>query len=262
MPAPMTTLGPLTVPTYTFLVSLGILIAVAYPALRCRLRAAPLTAPGAVGAVVDVLLAGLIIGLVMARALHVLLNWAYFAGHTTEITQLSAGGLNWHGAVIGACVGMAIMARFRRQVNMPLLLDALALVLPLMAFLSWWGCGAAHCSYGAEVQRLADYPAWMVWEERDIFNMIAPRYATQPLGMAFALMLFIIMMVIAWRGWFTGRRFWVSLALLAVGMFALGFLRGDHAEVIAGLRADQWLDAVMGMVGLLGLVYGLLAKRA
>jgi hypothetical protein len=32
------------------------------------------------------------------------------------------------------------------------------------------------------------------------------------------------------------------LAFLSLGMFGIGFLRGDYAVMIGSLRADQWLD--------------------
>ncbi|MFW5773036.1 MAG: DNA-processing protein DprA, partial [Phototrophicaceae bacterium] len=76
-------------------------------------------------AVFDVCLAGLAGALLVGRAGHVLLHWRYFQDHTAEITRLRAGGLDWHGAVLGALLALLIAARLRR-VDVSALLGALA----------------------------------------------------------------------------------------------------------------------------------------
>jgi hypothetical protein len=37
-------------------------------------------------------------------------------------------------------------------------------------------------------------------------------------------------------------RFWLVLALLALGTFGIGFTRGDSVPMVGGLRLDQVLD--------------------
>lgn len=187
-------------------------------------------------AAADLALAGLAGAVIGGRALHVLLNWDYFNAHFNEALSLYAGGLNWHGALAGVWV----YARFRP--SDPKLLDALALILPVLALAAWAGCGAVGCGYGAEVPTLADYPAFAVSESRDVYGILAPRWNTPLFGMALAALVGLIMLICTGRGWLTGRRFWLALALLSGGMFALGFLRGDAAAHGFGLRADQLLD--------------------
>jgi prolipoprotein diacylglyceryltransferase len=244
MPPPLTSIGPLTIQTYTLLIGIGIVTGVGIAVLAGWLRGA---AP--VGRVVDVALVAMAGGLLLGRALHVALHWVYFRDNTGEILRFTAGGLSWHGALIGALLGLWLAVRVRR-LDLPRLLDDLAPSLPLLALMAWWGCGAARCGYGAEVDNLAHYPALLVWEVQDIFNMRAPRFATQPLGMMFSGALLALTLLITVRGWLRGRRFWLTLALLAAGMFALGFLRGDYAEIVVGLRADQWLDLLLLVTGL------------
>jgi phosphatidylglycerol---prolipoprotein diacylglyceryl transferase len=244
MPPPFTSIGPLTIQTYTLLIGIGIAAGVGIAALMGWLRG---SAP--VARVVDAALIAMAAGLLLGRALHVALHWAYFRDNTGEILRFTAGGLSWHGALIGALLGLWLAGRLRR-VDRPRLLDDLAPSLPLLALLAWWGCGAARCGFGAEVENLAHYPSLLVWEVQDIFNMRAPRFATQPLGMMFSGTLLVVTLLITARGWLAGRRFWLTLALLAAGMFALGFLRGDYAEIFAGLRADQWLDLLLVAAGL------------
>src|SRR5690606_12168503 len=155
-----------------------------------------------------------------------------------------AGGLDWHGAVIGGLVGLAAAARWRKLALRDML-DAFAPALPLLAFAGWLGCWGAVCGYGAEVDTLAHYPAFAAAETRDVYGLVAPRYNTRVFGMALALALLILSLVLNRRGWLKYRRFWLLLALLSAGMFGIGFFRGDYALVVAGIRADQWLDVLL-----------------
>lgn len=242
MPQPFTSLGPLTLRTFTVMVALAIAagMVIAVRALH-RQGVRP-------GAAADISLAALLGGVFGARALHVLLHWTYFQEHTAEITRLRAGGLDWHGAFAGALIGLALMGRLRGA-DIRALLGALALVIPAVGFMAWWGCGANLCAYGAEVATMADYPAALVWEAPDIYTLPAPRFRTQALGMGAMFVLGIGLWISQRRGWlakYPERRFWLSGMLAAAIMFALSFLRGDADDlaVWAGLRADQWLDAL------------------
>ena len=62
----------------------------------------------------DVLIGGLVGGIIIARAEHVLLNLAHFSFHRHEILQIQAGGLDWHGALVGAALGMALVLFWRK----------------------------------------------------------------------------------------------------------------------------------------------------
>ena len=263
-------------PQYTVLLMLGIVFSLAFMVwwMRGTYRA---------GRVIDVCLAGGVLGVIVARGFHVALNWTYFSANTAEITRLRAGGLDWHGAVIGAVIGMWIMAKLR-GVNFRHLLIPLTFVLPFMGLMGWWGCYEAFCSYGMEVDNLSNYPAWQVWEARDIFNMIEPRFRTQQIGMSLNVALFGVMIVYVviriyrdlrrgnptmgdlrrgdllghplfvhpynWAKNISPAIFWLILAVFSAGMFGIGEMRGDFAEIIYGIRADQWLDITFSVISL------------
>jgi prolipoprotein diacylglyceryltransferase len=235
MPYPYSYLLFWTLPTFTLLLGAGVLLIILV-AIYCERERTP------AGIIVDVAVGGLIGAVILARLFHVLLEWPYFSVHQNEILRLTAGGLNWHGAVIGAVTGVVITAKWKK-VHLAPLLDVMALALPVLMFAVWWGCGAAACGYGAEIQNLSSYPSWLVWEERDIYGLIYPRYATQPLGMMIAAGLLLIALALIRRGWLKGRRFGLLLILVSMSMFALGFLRGD--------APDQRLDLMMVLIGLL-----------
>ena len=230
MSSPYFTFVGFTASIYSLSLAVGLALSVAVGAYRARALYRP-------AQVIDGCLAALVGGLIGARVEHVLLHWDYFAINLGEALRLNAGGLDWHGAVIGALIGLAIVSRTRR-IDGRTLLARFAPALPLLALTGWIGCAAAACAYGAEVDTLALHPAYAVWEARDVYGMLAPRYSTQRFGMILALILIPLGLVA--RG---ERRFWLLLGLLSAGMFAIGFVRGDAVPIIAGLRADQWLDA-------------------
>jgi phosphatidylglycerol:prolipoprotein diacylglycerol transferase len=242
MPSPVTEIGPWTVRTYTLFLALGIGVSAGIGIYRSR-------KVGRVGALVDCCLAGLVAGVLVARLVHVLLNWDYFAYNVAEAYQVNAGGLDWHGAVVGGVIGLQVMARWR-HVNAHDLLDALAPGLPLIAQAGWYGCWAAGCAYGAEVDTLARYPSYAVSESADVFGIAAPRYNTQIFGQWLAIALLVVTLILLWRGWLRESRFWLVLALLSACMFVIGFWRGDHAIIVNGLRLDQWLDVEVGLSAL------------
>lgn len=234
MPGLTVTVGPFSASTYNLLVSIAAVLSMAVFMWRARAKTG-----ARLNHLADACVAALIAGLIASRLLHVGLNWVYFQDHTAEILQFRSGGLNWHGAVLGGIIGLYAATRWHRLAYMDVL-DAAAFTLPIIAFAAWWGCGAAHCSFGAEVDNLSNYPGWLVWEERDLSNTIAPRYAVQPIGMALSgVVLFLLISIRQLRGLFA-----VALLLMTAMMFGLGSLRGDDTLMVAGLRADQWLDVL------------------
>lgn len=231
--------------TFTFLFGLGLFISISLSALTYRLNNVV-----RIGAVVDVCLAGLILAIITGRMGHVLIHWAYFSEHASEIIQINAGGLNWHSALTGGLFGAWLMRRVMyHQLNFHLIVESWAIAIPLLGLMGWWACGAFFCGYGAEINNLTDYPATLVWEAPAMNGMVAPRFATQPLGMMWAGVVLLVIIICIWRGWFAHKRFGVSLMLWSVGMILLGYLRGDVMPMWSGLRLDQWLDALMLMLG-------------
>lgn len=245
MPDLTITLGPLTLRSFTFFIGLALAAAVGVVLLRLRPFAAA-------GYVVDALLGGLLGAVAGARIGHVALQWDYFSTHADEIIRLSAGGLDWHGALLGGLLGLTLVARWRR-LPLRLLLDALTPVLPLVALGGWTACWSAACGYGREVDTLANHPAYAVAELPDVYGIFAPRYSTQVFGIWLALVLLVVAVALLASRRLEGRRFWAVLALLGAGMFAIGFWRGDPVAFVGGLRLDQWMDLLVVAAGLAGL---------
>jgi phosphatidylglycerol:prolipoprotein diacylglycerol transferase len=240
-----TTILFFTFNTYTFLLTLGFIISLGISALTYRLNYTSGT-----GAVVDSALTGLIGGLIIGRMGHVLIHWAYFSQHTSEIIQFNAGGLNWHFALIGGFIGFWVIKRLvHPHLETHIIIESWAWAIPMLGWMGWWACSAFYCGYGTEINNLTNYPSTLVWEAPAINGMMAPRFATQPLGMLWALTVFIVLLISTRRRWLHGRYFGATLILWSVGMLLLGYLRGDNVPMVANIRLDQWLDALMVIIG-------------
>lgn len=221
--------------TYTVVIALAIFIGGGFALYRTptkdRLR------------VFDVLIGGLIGALILGRVEHVLLNWNHFAFHRAEILQVNAGGLEWHGAFIGAGIGMVLVSRWR-NVTLWRVVDSLTLMLPLLSIAMWWGCWSASCNYGAEVVTLADYPSWLVWEGRDIFGIYAPRFHTQFVGIALSVCILILTLVLFFKKWLVFRRFWLLSCAVACIIFGVSWLQGNYSLTFNQIRVTQYLDVM------------------
>lgn len=196
----------------------------------------------------DVGLAALIGGLVGARIVHIILEWPYFSANPDQVLSLAGGGLAWQGAVWGGTLAAWAVARLR-GVDWVAFADRFTLIFPLLAVGAWAGCGASACAYGVEVRTLADYPRWLVTEALDIYGQVAPRLDLPSLGAGFAILLLAVVLLPTRR-----YRFWISLAIFALGMFVIGFFRADYVPVWFGRRADQILDLGVFVFAALALI--------
>ncbi len=234
----------MTLPTYTLFIDFALLLGLALLAWRGhrdRRRALRWLDAG---------LAGMVGGVIGARALHVALHWGYFRAHTDQIFRLWAGGLSWHGALFGALLAGGLAAR-RLKVSPA---DTLAAIFPAGAALGWMGCLSANLSYGQEVRTLADHPPLVAAELPDIYGMVAPRYNTQLFGLAWSVLTLALVGLLARRGWLRGRRLWAALAFYSVGNMLIAGLRADPTPLAGGVRLDQWLDLGIAAASLAALV--------
>jgi phosphatidylglycerol:prolipoprotein diacylglycerol transferase len=202
--------------------------------------------------VLDVAFAAVLVGVIAARAVYVAVNWDYFWLHTDEIAALWQGGLSWHGGLIGGVIG-AVIVSVARKLPVRRTFDALTPGLMAGAALGWIGSFLAGVAYGREV-----FPGDRWWflaaDWPDVYGQWNPRFATQLLGAAWAMVCCVVaMMMSGFKGWASGvggqkpeirvSTFAVTMAVYSVGMFMLGFARGDAVPMMAGWRMDQVIDA-------------------
>lgn len=249
MPNPTTIVFGHEWQTYTLALTLTLVACVAFIVLR-----AP---QGQRGAVFDVCLGGLIGGVLVGRAIHVALWWGYFEQNTNQIWQLNDGSIDWHGAFIGAMIGVWLVSRWRK-VDLAWLALQVAWLVPLLSMVGWWSCAAGRCAYGETVQFMSDFPIGTTWDAPDIYNVWEPRFAVQPLGYGFSFLVLVLMLAALQQKWLPHWRTGLAIILTGLIGFGLGFLRGDYVPFLGGLRADQWLD--LGIIAL-GIVWIIITIR-
>jgi prolipoprotein diacylglyceryltransferase len=238
MPQIIVFLG-IRVHTYTLSLLLALVLGTLYVLLR--------TPSGQRGQTANALLAALFGGLLIGRAQHILFNLDYFQQQPAQMTAVPLTGIGWHGALLGGLAGLWLSAwlhgRLWGKTALPFarLLSRLAPLLPLLMAAAWIGCAAAGCGYGGEVRTLADYPPHVTAELPNIYGILAPRWNTPLYGVLWASGL-IALLIFARK---SAGRFWLALALTALGMHLIGYARADAVPYMAVLRADQGLDIII-----------------
>lgn len=241
-------LGPLNLRLYGLMVALGV-IGGAYIAARALQRRG-LNPEWAV----QVCTVGVPLGLIGARAYHVLTDWKSYQGRWVDVVKIWEGGLGIPGGILGAVLGGLIVIRMRR---LPLrsMLDAGAVGLPLGQVIgrlgNWFNQELfgrpTDLPWGLEIDQrhrptgyLGDETFHPTFAYEMVWNLLLcgfvwrlSRRDTLPRGHLLALYLF---------GYAAGR-LWIEA------------LRVDPASLLAGVRVNIW---VMGGVGVLSGLFLLL----
>jgi len=233
-----------TISTYAVWMTIGLIVATIVSlgeARRQHLRSA---------FVLDAILAAVVVGVIAARAGYVIINWAYYQDHAAEIVRLWQGGLNWQAGLIGGSIGAWVIAR--RDTAPRTMLDLLTIGLPLAIACGWIGSYLSATAYGAELfpgDRFfflaSDLPDW-----RGLSN---PRWPTQLIGAAWAMILFVMLWFTRKKIWAAGTRYWLFVVAYSLGALLIGFTRGDEVPHFYGWRVDQLLDALLVAAGAIGL---------
>ncbi len=248
-------LGPVTLSTYTLLLDAGIVAGLVWLMLSARHLGR-----AEVSRWLNAGLATVAAGLVGARAGYVLVNWAYFHDHLGEAVQLWLGGLSWHGGLFAGVLMLIAWARWR---SLPLaaLADAAAPGMLLGLAAGWTGCLMVGCNYGREVFDPASPWRRLAAELPDIYGVVAPRLVSQAFAAGWALAVLVLLLLVR-QGWLPGGgRFLLALGLFSLGLFVIGFTRGDASPPVGSWRLDQAIDLGLAVASLSGLLVALLFHK-
>ncbi len=221
-------IGSLWIHPYTLRLSLGVLLGAAWLIWRAPRWG---VSRAAIPALLWMLLAST---LLLGRLGYVLGNPLYFSQNPGAILALGrVGGLYGGSAFVG---GLLAAMWFVRRVHLPLarLLTWLTPAVLLTAAGAWWGCAAAGCAWGQD----AVTPVWLIAETRDLYGLLASRYATATLGMGWALLMVGAAVAL-------GRCGGAALALYWVGEAALTTLRADPVPLWGAYRVDTLLSLTL-----------------
>jgi phosphatidylglycerol---prolipoprotein diacylglyceryl transferase len=188
-------------------------------------------------------------GILGGRFGYVAANWAYYADHLNSALALRAGGLSWHGALAGGGLALLGWLAIRRWLRPPApdsrdLLDAVAPALAVGGAWGWLGCLLGGCSYGAEANGYQPPWSWLTAYLSDIYGIQAVRFATQPVMIAWCLLLAVLLWSLRHR-MPRGLGFALYLLLYALADFCVMYLRGDGTWRL-GLWLAQWAALAEG----------------
>jgi len=238
-------IGPIVVRTYSLFLNLAIITGLGLLTwFGWQLEDAPTRW-------VDAGLSALAGGIVFGRLGHAAIHWAYYSAHLNEVPQFWRGGLDWHGAVLGGIGALAIYCRVR-SMRWRLVSDVFSLIVPAGTLFIYTGCLMVSCGHGLEVRSLADYPPLIAAEMPNLYGVVAPRLLSQGYGIVLSVILIVFSLLLSTVVTRRGIRLWIVLALLGLGVFGIGFTRGDAVPMVGILRLDQILDLLTLIIGLLG----------
>ncbi len=241
-------IGRFSLPTYGFLVSLGVLIGLWISVRNSEKLGIDPDNAWNLGILV------VLCGIVGAKALYIINDWSSYAAHPGDIFTLStlqAGGV-FSGGLIG---GFAAAAWYVRKHHMPALrtCDAFAPGLALGHAFGRIGCFAAGCCYGKPTDHF-----WGV----TFTNPLAAQITETPLNVKlqptqlfeFAVELanfFLLTWMLKHRK-FDGQILGAYFFLYGIARYFLEFLRGDpgRGEVFGGIMTGtQLISLCLVIVG-------------
>ena len=234
--------GRFFLPTYGFLVALGVLIGLWISVRNSQKLGIDPEKAWNLGILV------VLAGIVGAKVLYIINDWSYYTANPREIFSIStlqAGGV-FSGGLLAA---FAAAAWYVRKHHMPALgtCDAFAPGLALGHAIGRVGCFAAGCCYGKETHHF-----WAVTFTNPLANAITgtplnvPLEPTQLFESAVELANFFFLMWLLKRRKFDGQVFGAFLFIYGIARFFLEYLRDDpgRGSVLGGAMSGTQLIAI------------------
>lgn len=240
-------IGSFSLPTYGFLVALGVLIGMTICARLARTQGIDEDDAWNLGILM------VLCGIVGAKILLVVNDWQHYMRNPHEmfsIEMLQSGGV-FSGGLLGALIAGFVYMRMHK---MPLLktLDSFSPGLAFGHVFGRLGCFAAGCCYGKPTD-------W--WWGVTFTNPLASAQTGVPLGVHLhptqlieggaELLNSLLLYLLFRRKRFDGQVFGTFLALYGVERFCIEFLRGDpgRGELLGFMTITQGISLGLVIVG-------------
>ncbi len=222
--------------SYTAVLTLGLLLSIGILYWKAQKSEQPIWLDG--------ILFGLFGGIATGRIVFVAIEWGYYAERGDELGKIWQGGLNFHGVLLGAMLGIGIGAFIQKRPFFPSL-NEFAPVIPLLFLAGWGACWLEGCAYGVETT-LGFFSSNLP----DHLGVFSVRYQTQLAGMIISSLLLL---------WGLFERNGRNLPfLLGISLFTHAMItqfRGDSAILINNIRLDIIIDIVLVLFCLILIQY-------
>lgn len=238
-------IGHFSLPTYGFLVALGVLVGLLISVRNSEKEGINPDTAWNFGIWV------VVAGIVGAKILYIINEWDTYAAHPREIfsfSTLQAGGV-FSGGLIGSFI---VAAWYLRKHKMPALAtcDAFAPGLAMGHAIGRLGCFAAGCCYGKPTSH---------WWGVTFTNPLAASLVGTPLNQALEptqlfesaveFIIFFILMAIFRRKKFDGQVLGAYLFLYGIARFFLEFIRDDPGRGSVGPISGTQLISICLVIG-------------
>ncbi|MGC9396066.1 MAG: prolipoprotein diacylglyceryl transferase family protein [Anaerolineae bacterium] len=178
--------------------------------------------------------------LIAGRVGYTLGNTAYFTQHPVLLLRLDrVGGLHGGSAMIGALLAAGLWAAAKRH-SVITIVNFLSPAVLFVAAGAWWGCVDAGCAWGREPLLAVGGTRWATALLPDIYQTTTLRYAVQPIGAVWALILALLAVALE-------KHRELALALYWLGAAGLTLLRADPVPKWGDVRLDTVLDLALAI---------------
>ncbi|MDD6081718.1 MAG: prolipoprotein diacylglyceryl transferase [Oscillospiraceae bacterium] len=207
----------------------------------------------------DVIIGGIIGGVIGARAYYVIMNWQDYAGDWKSIFQTRNGGLAIYGGVIGALLVGVVMCRIRKVRILPLF-DVASMGFLIGQGIGRWGNFFNHEAFGTNT----DLPWGMTsgriqqWiaennEYGTVLASLTPERAVHPCFLyesIWCLLGFAVLFIISKHRKFDGQIFLCYILWYGTGRAVIEGLRTDSL-MVGSIRISQLLAIVSAVAALI-----------
>lgn len=247
-------IGPLAIRWYGILVAAGFFIGFCFVSWRAPRRG------GRREDVADLILWGMLGGLIGARMFYVAYNWQTFAAGPMEILRIDHGGLVYHGGFLGACIAIVAACKVK-SMHVWKAGDLLVAGLPLGHAVGRIGCFLNGCCFGWPHTGgcgVEYSPESGVLQAQQAARLLEPHlhealavYPIQLVASAMNLSVFLMLLLIEPRLERHGQLVATYLVIYGAGRFFVEFGRGDYSSRMGPFSPAQVVCLVMMPVGII-----------
>ncbi len=244
--------GPVTIHTYGFFVSLGFFIGLLLAVKQAKKEGI------SHNKIIDLGFYILLSAILGSRLFFIILNSSHYIKNPLEIFKIWEGGLVFYGGVLLA-IPIVILYIKKNSLGIWSTADLFAPSIAIGHALGRLGCFSAGCCYGKTAESL---PWGVVFTDP---NCLAPTniplHPTQLYESGGEFINFLILLILRKHKSFNGQLFMTYLLLYSVLRFTVEFFRGDveRGFISGNLSISQGISILMFSIAIIGML--VLKKR-